>query len=139
MLPHKYAVDLIRAANNGRWDNTNPRSPAWNERIQKSTPAAIFGRYERAEAAHKNAMENMALFSTTIILGNMAELPASTLNTVAALFLALRAIYTLLYINTVTIKYSRVRTGVWGSSIVLCFYQILRAGYVFASRSNKST
>lgn len=139
ILPHNYAVNLIKGANNGHWDNTNARSPAWHERIQKSTPAAIFSRYERAEAAHKNAMENLAIFSTTIILGNLAELPTSTLNTVAGLYLALRAIYTLAYINTVSLKYSFVRTGIWTSSIVLCFYQIIRAGNVFASRSKQST
>ncbi|MCJ1470996.1 hypothetical protein MMC07_009644 [Pseudocyphellaria aurata] len=139
LLPHEYAIYIIKAANNGRWDNANPRSPAWNEKIQKSVPAAIFGKYERAEAAHKNGMENLALFSTTIILGNVAALPASTLNTVAGLYLAMRVIYTLAYINTVSVKYSFVRTAVWASSTLLCFYQIIRAGNVFASRSRQST
>ncbi|MCJ1427310.1 hypothetical protein MMC29_005213 [Sticta canariensis] len=139
MLPHNYALIIIKSANNGRWDNSNPRSSGWNEKIQKSTPAEIFSRYERAEGAHKNGMENMAIFCTTIILGNMAELPASTLNTVAGLYLALRAIYTLAYIYIGSAKYSYVRSGIWGGTIALCSYQIIRAGNVFASRNGKST
>lgn len=139
MLPHNYALIVIKAANNGRWDNSNPRSPGWHEKIQKSTPAKIFARYERAEGAHKNGMENMAIFCTTIILGNMAELPAGTLNTVAGLYLALRVIYTMAYIYTESVKYSFVRTSIWGGTVALCFYQILRAGHVFASRSEKGT
>ena len=139
LAPHQYAMNIIKASNNGRWDNTNPRSSNWNERIQKSVPAPIFARYERAEAAHKNAMENLVIFATAVILGNQADLPASTLNTVAGLYLVLRAIYPVIYINTVSFKYSFVRTGVWTLSIALCFYQIIRAGYVIASRSPKST
>ena len=138
MLPHNYALIIIKAANNGRWDNSNPRSPAWHEKIQKSTPAEIFGRYERAEGAHKNGMENMAIFCTTIVLGNLAQLPASTLNTVAGLYLALRVIYTVAYIYIGSSKYSYARSGIWAGTIALCFYQIIRAANVFASRSGKS-
>ena len=134
LLPHSYAVSIIKSANKGRWDNNNPRSPAWHEKIQKSVPAEVLGRFERAEAAHKNGMENLAIFSTAIVLGNMAELPAGTLNTVAGMYLALRAIYNLVYIHTVSRKYSFARTGIWGTSLLLCLYLIVRAANTFASR-----
>ena len=137
MLPHAYAVAIIKSSNNGRWDNSNPRSPAWNEKIHKTTPSDIFGRFERAEAAHKNGMESLAIFCTSVILGNIAELPANKLNAVAGLYLASRAIYNIVYIGTTSHKYSYIRTGVWLSSISLCLYQIMLAGNVLASRSNR--
>jgi len=135
LLPHVYAVQIIKSSNNGRWDNSNPRSSTYHDKIQKSVPAAIFSKYERGEAASKNGMENLVIFSTAVILGNMAQLPASTLNTVSAAYLALRAVYNVVYIQTTTNKYSYVRSGVWFSSIFLCFYQIVRAANGFASRS----
>ena len=135
MLPHGYAVATIKAANNGRWNNANPRSSNLNEQLQKSVPAEVFGRYERAEAAHKNGMENLAIFSTALVLGNMAYLPARTINTVAGLFLALRVVYTILYIYTTTVKYSYARTATWASSILLCMYPIVRAANLFAFQS----
>ena len=134
MLPHVYAVQVIKSANNGRWDNSNPRSTTYNDKVQKSVPAAIFGKYERGEAAHKNGMENLVIISTAVILGNMAQLPASTLNTVAGTYLALRAIYNVVYIQTTTNKYSYMRTGIWASSIALCLYQMIQAANVFASK-----
>lgn len=136
MFPHAYAISTIKSANNGRWDNSNPRSPAYNEKIQKSVPAAIFSKFERAEAAHKNGMENLAIFCTTIILGNMAQLPTSTLNTVAAAYLALRFIYNIVYIHVTTPKYSYLRTAIYFASTSLCLYQIVRAANVFSSRSD---
>jgi len=134
-LPHAYAVGTIKAANNGRWDNSNPRSSTYNDKVQKSVPAAVFGRYERSVAAHKNGMENLAFFTAAVVLGNMAQLPASTLNTVAGAYLALRAVYNIVYIQTTSNKYSYVRTGIWFCSIGLCMYQLIRAANVFASRS----
>lgn len=133
-LPHAYALRTIKAASNGRWENSNPRSSVYNDKIQKSVPAAIFGTYERSEAAHKNGMENLALFTATIVLGNMAQLPARTLNTVAGAYLALRAVYNVVYIRTTSNKYSYVRTGIWACSVGLCMYQLVRAANVFASR-----
>src|SRR5437762_10852184 len=79
-LPHSLAISTIRSANNGRWDNTNPRSTQWIDTLAKSVPAAVFAKYERCEAAHKNLMENMALFTTAVVLGNIAGLPAGMLN-----------------------------------------------------------
>ena len=135
LLPHQYAVSTIKAANNGRWNNANSRSSNWIEQIQKSVPAEVFGRYERAEAAHKNSMENLVVFYTALVLGNMAHLPAGTMNTVAGLFLVLRALYPVLYIRTTSHKHSFARTAVWGSSILLCMYTVVRAANVFAFQS----
>jgi uncharacterized MAPEG superfamily protein len=134
ILPHAYAIQTITAASNGRWDNSSPRSSTYADKVRKGVPAAVFSKYERAEAAHKNAMESLALFSAAVILGNMAQLPAGTLNTVAGAYLAVRAVYSVAYIQTTSNRYSYVRSGIWLSSIGLCLYQLVRAANVFASR-----
>ena len=43
---------------------------------RKTTPAALFARYERAEAAHRNGMENAPFFIGAMLAGNWAGLSA---------------------------------------------------------------
>jgi uncharacterized MAPEG superfamily protein len=131
-LPHTIAIGTIRSANNGRWNNANPRSSQWNETLVKSMPAAVFAKYERCEAAHKNMLENMALFTTAVVLGNLASLPAGTLNATVGGYLALRVAYLIAYINTTSRKRSFLRTGIWGASTAVLISLIVRAGNVLA-------
>ncbi|MCJ1281201.1 hypothetical protein MMC26_000519 [Xylographa opegraphella] len=134
LLPHNYAVYTITAANNGKWDNANPRSSAWDKQLQATVPAACYERYERAEAAHKNGMENLALFATAIVLGNMAALDVGKLNSVAAEVLALRALYNVVYVTVGDARMSFARTAIWAVSVGCCFYLIVQAGHVLAVR-----
>ncbi|MCJ1379354.1 hypothetical protein MMC17_002455 [Xylographa soralifera] len=134
LLPHNYAIYTIKSANNGKWDNSNPRSSNWDKNIQSTVPAECFRRYERATAAHKNGMENLALFATAIVLGNMAGLEAATLNTMAGAVLALRAVYNVVYVTVGDTRKSFARTGVWAASVGCCFYLIIKAGNVLAIR-----
>ncbi|KAI9675496.1 MAG: hypothetical protein M1829_003300 [Trizodia sp. TS-e1964] len=131
-LPHVYCIALIRRANNGRWDNANPRSAAWMSSMQKTVPAATYARYERSRAAHQNSFENMPLYFAAIILGNMAKLPPATLNSVAGASLVLRALYTLFYVETTSRRWSFARTGIWYLSVMAQLYLIIRAAKTFA-------
>ena len=132
IIPHGYGQTIIKNANNQHWDSANPRSTAWNDTVKKAVPASTFARYERAKAAHANGMENFPLLIGAIILGNVAKLPSSTLNTVAAAFLAMRLAYTYAYINTETIPGSFVRTGIWFASTASLMYLVVMAGSVLA-------
>ncbi|MCJ1290238.1 hypothetical protein MMC34_001774 [Xylographa carneopallida] len=134
LLPHNYAIYTITAANNGNWDNSNPRSSNWDKKLQSTVPAECFKRYERAEAAHKNGMENLALFATAIVLGNMAALESETLNTMAGAVLALRSLYNVVYVTVGDPRKSFARTGIWAASVGCCFYLIVRAGNFLAVR-----
>ncbi|RDL41009.1 Uncharacterized protein BP5553_00988 [Venustampulla echinocandica] len=113
MAPHAYAIGLIKKANNGRWDNTNPRSSNWDDTLRKSTPAEVYGRFTRAEAAHNNGLENLPLFVGAILAANLAKLSTRDVNTFAAAYLGLRVVYTLLYINVTRNRSSFWRTGIW--------------------------
>jgi len=134
-LPHTFAITLIYKANNGKWDNSNPHSSNWKSKIQQSVPADVFAKYERAEAAHRNGMENLALFTGAIVLGNLAELPASTLNIFAAATLCLRVVYQGFYIYNTDVRRSFARTGMWITFVGMCFYMIVRSGIIIAKRS----
>ena len=76
-------------------------------------PAKVYGRYERAEAAHKNGMENLALFVGEVLAGNVAKLDNFTLNVFIGSYLLLCIVYTFIYINVSSHRYSHYRTAVW--------------------------
>lgn len=65
-------VGLIKKSNNNQWNNHNPRSTASNELYKKSIPSKLYARFERAEACHKNAMENAPFFIGAVLAGNFA-------------------------------------------------------------------
>jgi uncharacterized MAPEG superfamily protein len=68
-------------------------------------------------------MENLPIFATAIILGNMAGLKKegiSGLNGFAAIFLAVRAIYTATYANHTAQGLTWLRTGLYFTGFSLC-------------------
>ncbi|KAK9239630.1 hypothetical protein V1525DRAFT_29623 [Lipomyces kononenkoae] len=124
LYPHVYALNLIRAATNGQWDNANPRSTLWDETMKRIVPKETYACFERAEGAHKNGMENFPLFATALVLGTVAELPSQTMNAFAGMFLIVRALYTAAYINIKRGKISLVRTALFGLGMGLCISSI---------------
>jgi uncharacterized MAPEG superfamily protein len=69
---------LIKKSNNNKWNNQNPRGADTNPSYQKCVPAECYAKFERAEAAHKNAMENAPFFVGAVLAGNMAGVGART-------------------------------------------------------------
>lgn len=53
----------------------------------------------RAEGAQQNGFENMGLFASAVVIGNVAKLDNWTLNALSGAYLASRVAYNLLYIN----------------------------------------
>ena len=64
----------ILKSNKAMIDNANPRGTVVNAKIQKAIPADVYARWERAESAHKNLLENSPLFIGAVIVGNFAGL-----------------------------------------------------------------
>lgn len=127
-IPHFYAVNIATKANNNHWQSDNPRSSTWHETLKKSIPAATYARYERAKAAHQNSIENLPLFTTAVILGNMARLHPHTLNGFVGLYLTLRTGHTLAYIRTTSKDRSFVRSCFFASSTLLVLGLIVVCG-----------
>ncbi|TVY59689.1 hypothetical protein LSUE1_G010256 [Lachnellula suecica] len=128
MVPHGYAMEIMKKANNGRWDNTSPRSSVYDAKLKQSSPAAVFAQYERAEAASKNGFENFPIFVGAILAGNLAKMESSTLNTFVAVYLGMRVAYTVAYISTTSNKYSHVRTAIWMLSTLMCMGVYVKSG-----------
>ena len=127
LFPHVYAAYILNSAG-VKPDNTNPRSADVASSIKRKLPLKIFAKYERAEAAHKNGMENMALFMGAVILGNLAHLGAAELNGIAWAYIGTRVLYTAAYIGFSTARLSYIRSGIWAVGTVLCLYLIARSG-----------
>ena len=103
------------------------------EDVKKSVPKETFERYERYKAAHHNSLENFPLFAATIICGNMARLDAETLNLASAAYLIIRLLYLIAYVGITKHKYSFARSGLWSTSIAVCFYVLIVAGNVMVN------
>lgn len=56
----------------------------------------------RAEGAQTNGFENMGIFAAAVVAGNMAGLPAQTLNLLSGGYIASRVLFNLIYINHTT-------------------------------------
>ena len=132
LIPHNYAIAIMKKANNNRWNNSSPRSTKWDTTLRESTPAEVYARYERAEAAHKNGMENLPVFVGAVLAGNIANLSSLTLNAFVLAYLCLRIIYTLIYINVGSHRFSFFRTAVWFVSTLMCMGIFIIGGIALA-------
>lgn len=75
-------------------------------------------------------MENLPLFASAVILGNMAGLKRDGfggLNGFAASFLALRLAYTAVYLTHKTQGPTAARSLLWAASVGLCLRVIVKA------------
>lgn len=131
VIPHAYSIGIITRANNGQWNNSNPRSSKFSAKLQSTVPADTFAAYERAASAHKNGMENLPLVVGAVALGNMAHLDVGFLNQIMGWYLASRVLYTLLYIGVSNISLSFTRSLTWFAGTSLMLWTIIRAGQVF--------
>ncbi|KAF2866790.1 hypothetical protein BDV95DRAFT_631590 [Massariosphaeria phaeospora] len=128
--PHLYAIEVASQGKLLEWDNRNPRSSELKSKLKDGLDADSYAKYERAEACHANGMENLPLFATAVILGNMAGLKReglSGLTGFAGLFLATRLVYTSVYLTHRTQGLTVVRTGLWAAGTGLCLRVIVKA------------
>lgn len=160
IAPHAYAVSLAsNSPSNTKtpssaskpepaWNNANPRSALTAQGLQKRLSPATFSRFERAEAAHKNNIENLPLFVAAVLASVLAEKVGSvggvggvagvlggkdvgTMTFVTGWFAA-RVLYTLLYINTATVEKSHARSMIFVAGTFWAFWQIWTAASALA-------
>ncbi|KAH7080442.1 hypothetical protein BKA63DRAFT_488201 [Paraphoma chrysanthemicola] len=130
VLPHSYAINVASQGQLTKWDNRNPRSTDLKAKLKERLPAAEFAKYERLEACHANGMENLPLFATAVVLGNLAGLKKQGLdglNGFAAMYLAIRVLYTGVYATHETQGLTAARSGLWMAGFALCFRTIFQA------------
>jgi len=130
MLPQLYATSLIKCS--ATFDNAAPRSQAFQDKLKEKCSPADFARIERAKAAHANSLESFPLITVALVTGTFAGLPATSLNLAGAILLALRAIHSLLYINTQILSLSYARTLVWISSRIVALNILFKVAFKVA-------
>ncbi|CAO2650397.1 Nn.00g016890.m01.CDS01 [Neocucurbitaria sp. VM-36] len=127
VFPHGYALNIATQGKLGTWDNRNPRSTDLKAKLKERLPTETFAKYERLEACHANGMENLPLFASAVVLGNLAGLKKGELTTFVASFLAIRIAYTAVYATHQTQGPTLIRTGLWNAGVLLCFRTIIKA------------
>lgn len=120
VLPHMYAINVATKFQPLQWDNRAPRTSEHKAAIKESIGEEAYGRYERAEGAHANALEQLPLFASAIIVANAAGLPRKGwfgLDMFVGAWFAIRALHTVSYIAGSTKQTAWIKTGVWAASL----------------------
>lgn len=124
VLPHMYAINVATNNRPLEWDNRAPRSSEHKAAVKTAIGDEAYTKYERAEGAHANALEQLPLFASAIIVGNAAGLPRKGLlglDTFVGAWFALRALHTVSYIAGSSRNSAWIKTGVWAASLGMVF------------------
>jgi len=124
VLPHMYAINVATNNRPLEWDNRAPRSSEHKAAVKQEIGEEAYARYERAEGAHANALEQLPLFASAIIVGNAAGLPRKGvfgLDTFVGAWFAVRVLHTVTYIAGSTKQAAWIKTGVWAASLGMVF------------------
>jgi uncharacterized MAPEG superfamily protein len=87
----------------GKYDNNNPR--AWESKLT--------GWQLRALAAHSNGFEALPLFTAAVIFAQMSHGDQGRIDMLAMTFVALRVVYTAVYLMNM----GTLRTLVWTAAV----------------------
>jgi len=144
LAPHTYGLSILTGGNASNLENQNPRSEDFHSRAREAIGEAAYQRFERAESAHKNSLENMPLFYAAVVAGLLAEQAtkgtigktyvssgvSTGMRTFLAGWFAVRSAYTLAYIGIESKQMSYVRSGLYFAGVALCFQQFYNAAYI---------
>lgn len=100
------------------YDNNAPR--VW---LEKQT-----GWRQRAYWAHQNHLEAVAPFAAAVILCLVAGVDRAWLDQWAAIFIAVRLVYTLIYLANI----GPLRTLVWMGGAAIVVWMLVKAGMALA-------
>lgn len=72
LVPHIYAGALL-SSNGYKVDNSNPKASLSAEKVKGKVPEAVFGKYQRAENATSNSIEQLPLYAVAVLASLIAE------------------------------------------------------------------
>ncbi|TGO08755.1 hypothetical protein BTUL_0193g00070 [Botrytis tulipae] len=117
------------------FDNRSPRdfpkSLEADQRLDKAKKSQI----RQAHAAGANGYENIGLFASAVVAGNVAGLSHSTLNTLTGGYLISRAVYNLIYINNESQGAAAARSLVWLFGIGQIFTLFIKSGNLLTNKA----
>jgi uncharacterized MAPEG superfamily protein len=92
-------IGIPKWTGRGRFDNDNPRSPAFYRDAFRA----------RALGAHQNGIEAVPFFAFAVLLAEFRHEPQTRLDALALVFLALRLVYVFLYLK----GWGSLRSAAW--------------------------
>lgn len=142
VVPHVYAGSILSSAGYNV-NNANPKASLSPNAVKGKVPDAVFQKYQRAENAQSNNIEQMPLFATAVLCSIMAERATVTglgnavagndvtgLTMFVGAWFAVRAAYCVAYVQIADHSTSFIRSGLWAVGTGLAFYQIFKAAQV---------
>lgn len=104
MLPY-LTILFVKRAGRQRFDNRRPR--AWLD--------AQTGWQQRGDWAHRNHFETFPIFAAAVFVAELTHAPQGWIDLLAGIFIALRVVYTVLYLA----DKAAVRSLVWLLGLVV--------------------
>ncbi|KAF1922616.1 uncharacterized protein M421DRAFT_77641 [Didymella exigua CBS 183.55] len=139
IIPHVYASSILSSAGYNL-NNANPKASLSPVAVKGKVPDEVFQRYQRAENAQSNNIEQLPLYATAVLASIIAErVTARGLGNAAVgddatglafficAFMAVRAAYIVSYINIADHSKSFIRSMFWATGAALSGYQIYKA------------
>jgi len=139
LVPHGYAGSLL-AKHGYKVNNANPKASLSPDNVKGKVPDEVFQKYQRAENAHSNNVEQMPLFAAAVLASIIAERTtarglgrevmsgdATGLTSFVTAWFAVRALYVVSYIQIADTTKSTIRSGLWAIGTGLAFYQFYKA------------
>ncbi|KAH9881112.1 hypothetical protein J1614_001606 [Plenodomus biglobosus] len=139
LVPHFYAGTIL-SANGYKVNNANPKASLSPDAVKGKVPDAVFQKYQRAENAQSNNLEQLPLFAVAILSSIMAERTTATglgrevvrgdatgLSTFIGTFFLVRAAYGVAYVQIAEHGKSFIRSFLYMGGVGLAVYQIYKA------------
>lgn len=127
IVPRFYAIVAYKQSTKKDLDGKAPRDWPLQLANNQALDAKAKGRIMRAESAQSNGLENIGLFAAAVVAGNVAGLPANTLNTLSFSYVASRIVYNYIYINNDDIPVA-ARTATFFAGLGCVFTLFIKAG-----------
>ena len=128
LVPRVYAAHLYEKVSAAKFDNRYPRHLTKTVMECQNIDSCTKGRIVRAEMAQQNGFDNIGLFATAVIAGNMANISHTWLNAMSVGYLISRIIYNLIFINNTTLILAWTRTAVFMSGVAMILTMFVLAG-----------
>ncbi|EME43978.1 hypothetical protein DOTSEDRAFT_53217 [Dothistroma septosporum NZE10] len=142
LIPHVYAGSIL-SSHGYKVNNANPKASLSPDAVKGKVPDAAFQKYQRAENAQSNNLEQLPLYAAAVLASVIAERStAKGLGNVVAgedltgvtrfigVFMAVRAAYMVSYVQIADHSKSFIRSTFWAIGFGLTAYQIYKAAII---------
>ncbi|KAJ9627796.1 hypothetical protein H2203_003013 [Taxawa tesnikishii (nom. ined.)] len=142
LIPHIYAGSLL-SSHGYKPNNANPKASLSPSAVQGKVPDVVFQKYQRAENAQSNNLEQMPLYAAAILASIVAERATvkglgntmtgediTGLSTFVGSWFAVRTLYNIAYVQIADHSTSFFRSAMWAVGSGLAGYQIYKAAQI---------